>query len=251
MTDYAVVLAAGRGERMGGERNKALLPLGGRPLLLHSVETMRRCVGQVMVVAGAAGLTEVRALLPDCEVILGGATRQESEWRALSALRSRVAAGDVIALHDAARPLVVAADVRAVFREAAATGAAMLARAAALPLLALTAGPDRTSEGHPAGAAVVAGTYQPRSIWCAETPQAARAEMLLDAYERAMRDGFLGTDTAAVLVRCGYRVRILASTGANPKITVPSDVQLAERLLAERAGAGSLEPPAKGTDTAQ
>ena len=80
----------------------------------------------------------------------------------------------------------------------------------------------------------VARSYTAQQIWRAQTPQAAHADQLLDAYRRAAADGFIGTDTAAVLAQYGYPVRIVPATAENPKVTVPADLPLAEAILVRR-----------------
>jgi len=212
-----VILAGGRGERMGGGRNKALLELAGRTVLSYSVAAFRGCCERLLIVAAEADQIEVGALFPDAEVVAGGLTRQGSEWNALQALAEL--SEDVVAFHDAARPLVSAADVRAVFDAALSDGAAMLALPADLPALEVHG--ERVSRAYPAG-----------QLWRAQTPQAAHASWLLDAYGRAAVEGFDGTDTAAVLERAGYEVRIVPASAPNPKITVPSDLAAADRLMA-------------------
>ncbi|HEX6511697.1 MAG TPA: IspD/TarI family cytidylyltransferase [Chloroflexota bacterium] len=214
-----VVLAGGRGERMAASRNKALLELAGKPLLLHSVETLRGCCERLVVVAGADDLDAMRKLLPDAVVVAGGATRHGSEWNALAALRVGLGETDVVAIHDAARPLIAAADVYAVVRAAERHGAAMLGAPAGKPALEPARG-------------VVTKAYPGGGLWRAQTPQAARASWLLDAYEHAAAERFDGTDTAAVLARAGYAVRMVPATAPNPKITVPADLREAEALLA-------------------
>jgi 2-C-methyl-D-erythritol 4-phosphate cytidylyltransferase len=208
---------------MGAGRNKALLELAGRPLLLHSVETFGLLCDRLVVVAPEAELPEVRALAPSADVVAGGPTRHGSEWNALRFLERTAAAEDVIAIHDAARPLVAAADVRAVFDAAGRHGAAMLAQRSAQAALEIV-------EGR------VVRVYPAEAVWRAQTPQAARADWLFDAYRRAAAEGFDGTDTAAVLARAGRRVSVVAATAPNPKVTVPDDLPLAESLLAQRPG---------------
>jgi len=174
-----------------------------------------------VVVSAEIDLADVARFVPRVELVAGGATRHGSEWNALRALRGSVADADVIAIHDAARPLVAAGDVRAVFAAAAREGAAMLATAATLPALQIAG-------------AVVTGALSPSTVRRAETPQAARAGSLFDAYERAAADDFTGTDTAAVLARYGYPVRVVAASAQNPKVTVPADLPRAEALLWSR-----------------
>ncbi len=204
---------------MGAGRNKALLELAGQPLLVYSAATFAACCDRLVVVSAEADMPDVRRLLPDALVVLGGATRHGSEWSALQALCSEVSPEDVVALHDAARPLVAAADVRAVLDAAEAHGAAMLAQPAMMPALELSG--DQVAHAYPA-----------EEVWRAQTPQAARAGWLLDAYQRAAAEGFDGSDTAAVLERAGYPVRIAPASAANPKITVQGDLAIAEHLLA-------------------
>src|SRR5690349_20745234 len=104
---------------MAACRNKALLELAGRPLLLYSLDVFGACCDRVLVAAAAADVSEVRRLVPaGVVVVAGGATRHGSEWNALRALAEEVSATDVIVVHDAARPLVPNADVRAVLAAA-------------------------------------------------------------------------------------------------------------------------------------
>src|SRR5579883_2637111 len=120
---------------MQAGRNKVLLELAGKPLLLLAVETFRTCCDRLLVVSAEADLPAIRDLLPDVQLAPGGATRHGSEWNALVALRATLAPDDLVAIHDAARPLVAPGDARAVFNAAAAHGAAMLAAPADRPAL--------------------------------------------------------------------------------------------------------------------
>jgi 2-C-methyl-D-erythritol 4-phosphate cytidylyltransferase len=205
---------------MAAGRNKVLLELAGKPLLVHAVEAFRACCDSLIVVAAKADLPEIRALLPDVLVAPGGSSRHGSEWNGLQAFQHAVGPDDVIAIHDAARPLVALPDVLAVFAEAGRHGAAMLAEPALAPALEVRG--DR-----------IVGGYHASQLWRAQTPQAARAGLLLSAYRRADSEGFTGTDTAAVLAWAGIAVRIVAASASNPKITVPSDLAAAQASLRE------------------
>jgi 2-C-methyl-D-erythritol 4-phosphate cytidylyltransferase len=216
---------------MAAGRNKALLELAGGPMLLHSVDTFRAICERLVVVSAASDMGAVRLLAGDAVVVEGGATRHSSERSALQALRDQLAAGAVAAIHDAARPLVTGADVEAVFAAAEKQGAAMLAVPSEAPLVEVAEG--RVRRAYPAG-----------DVWRAQTPQAARGEWLLQAYDRAAAERFEGTDTAAVLAFAGFRVRVVAATAPNPKITVPEDLAEAERLLtAARPARGPSSTP--------
>jgi 2-C-methyl-D-erythritol 4-phosphate cytidylyltransferase len=216
-----VVLAAGSGTRVGAPVNKVLLALGGQSVLARSVTTALALsdVARVVVVVrpgdeGAVAAV-VEPLLGTREVTLvaGGADRHASEWAALQVLAPAIRTGevDVVAVHDAARPLAEVGLYDAVVAAARAHGGA-------IPVVPVTSllGPH----GALTGTAVV------------QTPQAFAAPALLAAYVAAAADGFSGTDTAACLERYGD-VPVVAVPGdvANLKVTYPEDVALAEALL--------------------
>jgi 2-C-methyl-D-erythritol 4-phosphate cytidylyltransferase len=219
----AVVLGAGSGQRVGADRNKVLLELGGVPVLARSVRTVLdvRGVHRVVVVCRPGEQELVSdALAPhlgthDVWLVDGGESRHESEWRALQALAPDIEAGeiDVVAVHDAARPLAPAglwADVVAAAAE----------HGGALPVV------EVPQLSHRDGRRVDAG------LVAVQTPQAFDARTLLSAYTSAERDGFTGTDTASCLERYSDVVVVgVPSSASNLKVTFPEDVALAEALL--------------------
>jgi 2-C-methyl-D-erythritol 4-phosphate cytidylyltransferase len=221
-----VVLAAGSGRRVGAERNKVLLGLDGTPVLAHSVRTALEVDGvhRVLVVVRPDDRAEVvEALAPhlgahDAWLVDGGEERHDSEYQALRALRQDIADGeiDVVAIHDAARPLASAALFRAVIDAAAAAGAAVPA---------VPAGRLNRADGSRA----------PDDLVAVQTPQAFDARVLLGAYDAAAEDGFVGTDTAACLERyADAAIRAVDGERRNVKITFPEDLRYAEELIARR-----------------
>ena len=223
-----VLLAAGSGRRVGGERNKVLLPLDGLPVLAHSVRTALDVEGahRVVVVVRPEDHAEVaEALGPhlgehDVWLVDGGAERHDSEFRALQALRPDIEGGeiDVVAIHDGARPLASARLFRAVIDVAAGAGAAVPT---------VPAGRLNAADGSAADADLVA----------VQTPQAFDARTLLAAYDAADADSFVGTDTAACLERyADTAIRPVDGERRNLKITFPGDLRLAEELIGLRDG---------------
>lgn len=225
MSAAVVILAAGSGSRVGADVNKVLLELDGRPVLAHSVLTALSLddvdpvvlvcrAGEEEAVAGA-----VTPYLGDRDLLLvpGGATRHASEQAALDVLAPRVESGqvDVVVIHDGARALAPAALFGQVIAEARASGGAVPATALGglLPRDPVAPAPDGVLVG-------------------VQTPQAFRAEPLLDAYAAARREGFEGTDTAACLERFrpDVTVVVVPSSPANLKITYPEDLAAAARL---------------------
>ena len=214
----AVVLAGGSGTRVGADRNKVLLTLGDEPVLRHSVRTATLVsdVRVVVVVVRPGDAPDLDGDWPvPVETAPGGETRHASEWSALQHLRPRVETGevDVVAIHDAARPLASVSLWDAVVDAAREHGGALPAR----PAVGLL----RREPGPPLDELVTV-----------QTPQAFRAGPLLEAYAAAQRDGFTGTDTAAcVAAYSDLRLRAVPGEATNLKVTWPDDLPLAERLL--------------------
>lgn len=231
-----VVLAAGSGSRFGHARNKAYLPLAGRPVVSWSLSAaaglggLRRVLlviaehdreqAEDAVAAAAADLGVLRV-----ELVSGGASRHASEAHALEALADDIGAGAlaVVVIHDAARPLAATALFDAVVDAARVHGAALPGRRRG----SLVA----TDHGRPLPGTMVA----------VQTPQAFRAAPLLAAYRAAATEAFEGTDTASCLERYSdLPVWVVPGTADNVKVTFAPDLAAAERLLAARAA----EPPA-------
>lgn len=223
----AIIVAAGAGARMGGEVPKALMPLGGRPMLLWSLDAIRASalIGGVVVVAPPGREQSVRALVAGpgapVEVVGGAASRSES---VREGLRAVPAAAARVLVHDAARPLVSVALVEAVLAGLAEVDGAI----AAAPVV------DTLKRGD--AAALVAGTVARDGLWAAQTPQAFRAASLREAVGAAEEAGTLAatTDCASIVEAWGGRVRLVVSTEPNPKVTTPADAVVAEALLGAR-----------------
>ena len=223
-TAAAVVLASGAGTRVGAKLNKVYLPLAGRRVVAWSLDAFARVPGigvLVLVIRpqDAELADEVLAGHENVEVVPGGDTRQASELNALRHLAPRITGGrvDAVLLHDAARPLVHPELVGAVLARTREDGGAVPGLAA-----------DDVVEvdaGHLV--AQVPGAIR------VQTPQGFRAGPLLEAYEKAEREGFVGTDTSSCMERfSSLPIRWVPGAPENLKITYPHDLVVAERLLA-------------------
>jgi 2-C-methyl-D-erythritol 4-phosphate cytidylyltransferase len=149
-------------------------------------------------------------------IVAGGATRQESVACGLRALGRDVT---MAVIHDAARPFVMIALLERVIDAAAASGAAI----AALPVV------DTLKRRSPTDGGAI--TVDRDGLWTAQTPQAFRHSLLIEAYERAAADGFIGTDDASLVERLGQPVTLVEGHPTNIKITTPDDFQVATELL--------------------
>jgi 2-C-methyl-D-erythritol 4-phosphate cytidylyltransferase len=219
-----VLTAAGASARFGrAGPPKVLRTLAGKPVLLRALAPFRVAVGDLAVVVTARDedVAAVRRLvLSDVRVVPGGATRQESVRRGLEALPPRV---EVVLVHDAARPLLSADLVRAVLAAAVRDGAAAA-------VLGVTDSLHRLVPAQGGDPRIGEGVDRARVV-AAQTPQAARADLLRRALAEAAAAGAVETDEVALLRRIGVPVTAVEGERWNLKITVPEDLDLAERLI--------------------
>jgi 2-C-methyl-D-erythritol 4-phosphate cytidylyltransferase / 2-C-methyl-D-erythritol 2,4-cyclodiphosphate synthase len=215
----AIVLAAGRGERMDSAIPKALMSFDGATVVARALERVMAApsVSGVVVVAppgfeDAVGQA-IEAFGVDA-VVAGGKTRQASVVAGLAVV---AADADRILCHDAARPLASPQ----LFERAL---EALEGWDGVVPVLRVVDTVKRVQDG------TVEGTEPRDRLALAQTPQAFLAGALRDAHERAAVDGFEGSDDALLLERAGYRVRAIEGERTNLKITTADDVRLAEAL---------------------
>jgi len=215
MAWVAIVPAAGSGSRLGRDEPKALARIAGRPLLALTLEALRAVPFERTVVAVPPDRVGDFAslLLPGETAIPGGRSRAESVRRAFEALAP--SSGDIVCIHDAARPFVTAEEIGRVMAAAGREGAAI----AATPIVDTV----KRSDG-----AWVAGTVERDGLWAAGTPQAFREEVL----RRALAGAEEATDEAGLCERLGIRVAIAPVSRLGFKITTPEDLRIAEAVAA-------------------
>jgi len=216
-----VILAAGRGERFGGQVNKVFVLLRGRPLLRWCVDAFlaSEAVGELVVVARPGEEGQVSELLSEVplpvQVVPGGKRRQDSARAGVEAAR-----GEYVLVHDAARPLVSPELIRRVLKATEEFGAAV----PVFPVVDTVRYVDER------------GFLRPDDVPRAglvriQTPQGFRRELLLSALEVAERQGLPLTDDASAVLALGRRVAAVPGAPENLKITHPEDLKLAESLL--------------------
>jgi 2-C-methyl-D-erythritol 4-phosphate cytidylyltransferase len=228
---WAVVPAAGRGSRFGGDMPKQYLNIAGRPMIEHSLRALlgHPDVDGVMV-----------ALAPDdpwwggwrylenkpIYTCIGGAERADSVLAALQALPATVSDEQWILVHDAARPCLRGVDLTR-----------LLAIGQADPIGAILAAPvrdtlKRAEEGEEQR---IARTEPRERLWRALTPQLFRRGGLIRALQSAMRGGLPVTDEAMAMEAIGLKPRLVEGSDDNIKVTTPADVALAESILKRMA----------------
>jgi 2-C-methyl-D-erythritol 4-phosphate cytidylyltransferase len=224
MDVLAILVAAGRGERMGAGRPKAFLAVAGRTLLERSALAFERArsVDAIVAVVPETEQEAARELLQEAgklvAVVPGGARRQDS---VLEGMKPAPDGFDgIVLVHDAARPFVTPELIDHVTAEARRSGAAV-------PVWAVADTIKRVKDGR------VVETVDRSELAAAQTPQAFRFSLLTRAYEAAFRDRVTVTDEAMAVERIGAPVAAVEGDPVNRKLTTPDDLVWAEALLAQ------------------
>lgn len=222
METLAILVAAGRGERMGAGRPKAFVSVHGQTLLERSARALGAApsVTGMVAVVPADSIDEagdlVSGLAKPCRVVAGGSRRQDSVRAGLEALPAGFEG--VVLVHDAARPLVSVEVVEAVVSGAREHGAA-------IPVVPVD---DTIKEVHDGR---VVATVDRARLGAAQTPQGFRRDVLSRAYGQAFADGVTVTDESMAVERLGLTVACVPGSTRNRKLTTPEDLEWAERLL--------------------
>jgi len=218
MITAAIIVAAGRGLRAGGDLPKQWQMLAGKPVLAHSLAAFAGVAGvdRLVLVIHPDDRARAAALRSGAALVIGGATRDASVRAALEALAG--SGVERVLIHDGARPLVSPALITRLL-------AALDDAPAAAPALAVSDALWRGAAGRVVGCEDRSGLYR------AQTPQAFRFAAILDAH-RAHPGG--AADDVAVALAAGLEVAIVEGSEDNLKITLPGDLARAERLIRER-----------------
>jgi 2-C-methyl-D-erythritol 4-phosphate cytidylyltransferase len=226
-----IIPAAGESRRMGLKTPKPFLPLGGVTMLARTIETFQKCrpVRLIQPVLPRTYLPRFRRLMErhswkSClPPIAGGRERQDSVRKGLLSLPDDV---EIVMIHDGARPLVPSRLIIDVLEAADSHGAAL----AALPVHDTV---KKASSG-----AFVKRTVERRGLWLAQTPQAFRVGLILEAHASAVDAGFRGTDDASLVEAIGHPVRIVPGSPLNLKISTREDLALARGIVSRPGSAG-------------
>ena len=223
----AIIVAGGSSRRMGFD--KTFAPLAGRPVIAHSIAAFEAadCVSNIIVVGRETRLAEVRHLTQQQRfrkvrsIVAGGVHRQDSVGDGLR----HAAEAEFVAVHDAARPLVTAAQIEQVYDGARTHGAASLAAPVA----------DTLKRATPDG--FVCGSVDRDGLYAMQTPQVFARELLLEAYRFVFAHNLIITDEISAVEKLDRKALLVPNEDMNFKITFPSDLALAELVLARRNAA--------------
>lgn len=224
----AIIPAAGLGSRMSSSSYKQFLEIGGKPVIVHTLEKFQQATAvNEMVVVLPPGKVEAfskriaaYSFHKPLHFVAGGERRQDSVYQGFLSLNGEET--QIVVVHDAVRPLVPADLIQRVVERARLTGAAI----AAIPSV------DTIKEVSPHG--VVVCTPERSALRQTQTPQAFAYPILREAFRRAYADGYYGTDDSSLVERIGVPVAVVPGSPLNIKITTSEDVRLAEFILREK-----------------
>ncbi len=226
--NLALIVAAGKGIRMGNERGKQFLPLLDKPVLAHTLIAFQgaRSIDAVIVVTTGENFKQCRlaikkyGITKSVNVVKGGDERQDSVYNGLIAAKE-LAGVDVVAVHDGARALV---------------GPGLIDS-----IVAGVEGSDGAVAGIPAKDTIklvedgyIVETLDREKTWQIQTPQAFYFDVLLHAHEKARAARFFGTDDSVLVERAGGKIKVVLGSEENIKITTPVDLTIAEAILSKR-----------------
>jgi len=223
----AIIVAAGKGTRMGANADKLFLQVAGRPIVAHTWQRFNdaRCIDEIVLVVRDGMLSKFADLAARFSfqkahrLVTGGVERQDSVWNGLESLSTQV---EIVAIQDAARPCTSASLISATIEAARETGAAVAAQC-------VTDTIKESMDGR-----VILRTIDRSKLWSVQTPQTFRVEVIRRALEEVRRRGMSVTDDTAACELIGQPVRLVAGVEPNPKITVLGDLPYIEMLLRQR-----------------
>jgi 2-C-methyl-D-erythritol 4-phosphate cytidylyltransferase len=222
----AIIVAAGKGTRMGPNVDKLFLDVAGKPVIVHTWERFGKsmCIDEVILVVregmqpGFQELAKKFQLPNNFRLVAGGTERQDSVWNGLEAVASDT---DIVVIQDAARPCTSEALISKTVMAARETGAAVAAR------------PVTDTIKESADGRLVERTLDRSRLWAVQTPQTFRLEVIRRALSEVRRRGITVTDDTAACELIGQPVQLVPSAEPNPKVTQPEDVAYIELLLRE------------------
>ena len=220
----AIIVAAGRGTRMGANIDKLWLEVAGRPVIAHTWRRFNDAaeVDEIILVvregmqSDFTELAEKFHFQKKFQLVVGGAERQDSVWSGLAAVSSKT---EIVLIQDAARPCTTAELISATIRAARETGAAVAAQPVADTL-------KETADGK-----IISRTVDRAKLWAVQTPQTFRVEVIRRALAAAREKNLKLTDDTAACELIGQPVALVKSSAPNPKVTVPADLPFVASLL--------------------
>lgn len=221
----AVIVAGGRGKRMGASVNKVYLKLNGREILAHTIAAFENCdvIDEIIIVTGkddiglCKKITERESFKKVVKITEGGSERQNSVYNGISA-----ASGDIVAIHDGARCLITDSEIKSVVSDAVKYGAAAIGVTVKDTL-------KRIDEN-----GTIVGTVNRDLTVQIQTPQVFLRDEIKELHERIEAEKINVTDDCAVFEHYGRPVHVTIGSYENIKLTTPEDISVGEQILRTR-----------------
>ncbi|MCI5605602.1 MAG: 2-C-methyl-D-erythritol 4-phosphate cytidylyltransferase [Clostridia bacterium] len=219
----AIIVAGGKGTRMGAQINKVFLELCGKAVLEHTVEAFEenQNIDEIIVVTGSNDIEKATKILQNCNklsaVVEGGEERQNSVYNGIKA-----ASGDILVIHDAARALISQKEINDVIEDCKKYGAAALG----VPCK------DTLKSANENG--FISGTIDRSVTYQIQTPQVFKTDLIRKLHQCAENDALSVTDDCAIAEHYGAAVKITAGSYDNIKLTTPEDMAVGEMILRRR-----------------
>jgi len=222
---HAIIVAAGKGVRMGDAVRKQYIALDGIPVLTRTLGLFNQCdrIDRILLAVPIDDIDFCRdEILPDAgrhkeiHLVSGGTRRQDSVYNCLETIDAN---DGIVLIHDGVRPFLKMEHLIACIDGAQKYGACILG----IPAFDTVKHVNTQNE--------ITQTQQRDTLWLAQTPQAFRLKLIKKAHKKARQDGFIGTDDASLVERLGAVVKIIPGSRSNIKITDPEDLKLANAIL--------------------
>lgn len=242
----AIVPAAGLGKRLGSGINKPFCALLNKPLIVWALYVLEQTeeISEIIPVVKESDMEEAvkvferHGFLKIKRIAPGGRERQDSVYHGLKLVDGK---GDIVLIHDAARPMIDPQSVRDVIAALDGFDGAVVGVPVKDTIKEVETRPETGNAGkHPKDDVLQQEVYEVRrtlkreSLWAVQTPQVFRRQVIMRAYEKAIAEGFYATDDSALVERYDGKVRVVRGSYDNIKITTKEDMAVAEQLLKKR-----------------
>ena len=220
----AIIAAGGQGRRMNSSVSKQFLNIKGHPILYYTLNKFEKMdeLNSIVLVTGEADIDYTREKIvkryrfKKVELVSGGKERQDSVYNGLRKLSPQT---DIVVIHDGVRPFVP----RQIIESSSAAAVEYKAVGVAVPVKDTIKVVDSDN--------TIKSTPDRSTLWAMQTPQTFHYDIIMKAYEKAMAEGFYGTDDTVLVERLGFPVKIIEGAYENIKITTPEDIVLAEAFI--------------------
>lgn len=225
MNCSVIIVAAGKGKRMGTDINKQFIKLNDKSILVYTIECFNKCeaINEIVVVTSEDYINYCKDEIidkyefkKDIKIVAGGKERQDSVYNGLKTIASNT---DIVLIHDGVRPFIEQRHINNVIKNAYESDACVLGVKVK----------DTIKLSNDSG--FVVSTPKRDNMWAIQTPQAFKYGLIVEAYECAIKDNFLGTDDSMLVERLGYKVKIEEGSYSNIKITTKDDLITAKIIL--------------------